>query len=97
MPWVYNLNLTEYRNAKEIKDDWENNIPGNANVVNDYGGVSVFGEKCVIVSERNNPEYEEMEELDYVRDINERKEIQNREDSDFDLPIGLGFGFELKE
>jgi len=101
MAWVYTLQLTRVKEPDTIHTDWENNIPGNAVVKNDHGGVCVTsridGVRAVIVSQRNNPEYEEMETLDYVRSITESKEIPNRGDSEFDPPIELGQGITLLE
>lgn len=93
MPWIYTLQLTEFRVAGKIKHDWENNIPGNAKVEDGYGGVSVHGARCVIVSQRNNPEYEEMESFDYVQSITEHKEIpETAEQAD----LGLGFSVDRR-
>lgn len=76
MPWVYTLTLVGYRDAWEIKQDWEENIPGNANVIDEYGGVTVRSNgSCVIVSQRNSPEYEEMTDFEYVVSITEHKEL----------------------
>lgn len=97
MPWVYTLQLTQYQDAGTIQNDWENNIPGNPSVQNDYGGVTVSGTRCVIVSTRNNPDFAEMENLSYVRRITEDKEIPSRGTSDFDPPVSLGHGLELTE
>jgi hypothetical protein len=97
MPWVYTLTLSEYTDAVTIQTDWEENIPGNATVQNDVGGVTVSGRRAVIVSQRNNPKYKEMDNLSYVDSITEDKEIPKRSDSDFDPPIDLGNGIQLVE
>lgn len=97
MPWVYTLSLTAYTDASTLQTDWEENISGNATVQNDVGGVTVSGRRAVIVSTRNNPDFAEMENLDYVASISEHKEIPPRGTADFDPPIQLGNGFELAE
>lgn len=38
MPWVYTITLAEPVGAGTIQKDWEENIPGNANVQSDHGG-----------------------------------------------------------
>lgn len=97
MPWVYTLTLVSNTDALTIQNDWENNISGNAKVNNSHGGVTVSGRRCVIVSERNNPDFAEMANLEYVSDIFESKEIPSRGTSDFEPPIELGHGIELVE
>lgn len=101
MPWVYTLSLSEDRDAKTVQNDWENNIPGNASVVNDHGGVTVStrinGTVAVIVSQRNNPDFNEMANLRYVESISEHKEIPSRGQSAFEPPIALGHGITLVE
>jgi hypothetical protein len=97
MPWVYTLRLTEFVEADTIGTDWEENIPGNGTVQNDHGGVTVVGRRAVIVSTRNNPDYAEMENLEYIESITESKEIPSRGTSDFAPPISLGHGIQLAE
>jgi hypothetical protein len=97
MPWVYALTLTDYTDPGQIQTDWKENIPGNASVQNDHGGVTVSGTKAVIVSTRNNPDFTAMENLSYVSTISESKEIPSRGTSDFDPPIDLGNGIQLME
>lgn len=97
MPWVYKLKLADYRDAETIQTDWNENIPGNASVLNDLGGVTVVDTRAVIVSERNNPEFEDMATLSYVQAISEQKQIPARSDADFDPPIVLAHGVRLME
>lgn len=97
MPWVYTLYLAEPVSASIVQNDWENNIPGNAKVQNDHGGVTITGSVGVIVSQRNNPDYQEMSTFSYVSSITEEKEIPSRGDSEFEPPIELGHSIELRE
>lgn len=75
MPWIYKLELTEYREADVVQDDWTATVPGDNPVNNANGGVQVLGSSAAIVSDRKNPEYGDMENLDYVRTITEDREI----------------------
>lgn len=95
MPWVYTLTLSVPVDAIRIQNDWHNNIPGTAQVLNEYGGVAIRGKDAIIVSQRNNPDYEAMGDLSYVASIGEYKEIPNSSDAEFEVPIELAPGFEI--
>lgn len=97
MPWVYTLRLTEYTDAGTVQSDWEDNTPGSNSVENGLGGVTVAGQRAVIVSQRHNPEYGNMTDLGYVSSIAESHEIPSRGDAGFDPPIDLGNGIQLTE
>lgn len=88
MPWVYLLELDGYRDAEVIQSDWEATTPGSESVKNDLGGVTASGRRAVIVSERHNPEFFRMQNLDYVFSINEHKEIPPNPSA----PVELGQG-----
>lgn len=89
MPWVYKLDLVEFRDAATIQSEWEARTPGNGSVNNRLGGVTVSGRRAVIVSKRHNPEHENMADLAYVEAVSEHKEIP----ADPDKPVELGHGF----
>lgn len=97
MPWVYTLQLLAFRSASAIQSDWKNQTAGDPVVANDLGGVTVGDRRAVIVSTRNNPGYEDMENLSYVHSITKHKEIPSRSDTSFEPPIDLGNGFQLSE
>lgn len=97
MPWVYKVDLKNAVRPEEVQQDWEKQTTGNAIIDNSHGGVSVLGTRCIIVSQRNNPDFKQMENILYVENITEYKEIPSRGTEAFDPPVELGFGIELAE
>lgn len=96
MPYVYTLELTSYRDAGTIQADWQS-IAGEA-IAHSYGGVTVSGNRAVVVSTPREPNYGDMETtFGYVASVTEHKEIPKRSDSSFDPPLDLGYGFTLAE
>lgn len=99
MPWVYTLELTEFKDAGTVQTDWE--AIASEQIANDYGGVCVshrVGKAiAVVVSAPREANYSDMSNYDYVTSVTEHKEIPKRSGSKFDPPVELGHGITLHE
>lgn len=96
MPWVYTLELSDYRDASKVQSDWQ--AITSEGIANDHGGVTVSGSKAIVVSTPREPNFGDMATSNsYVESISESHEIPSRGSSNWSPPHDLGHGIQLVE
>lgn len=97
MVWVYEVFCRGPVSAARIRDDFDAIAGGNPRIDTDQGGVSTLGRWGIVVTNKRAPKYEEMTQQDYVLDITETRELPDRADPDFSVPVQLRQGITLIE
>lgn len=91
MPWVYRLELSEYREAKSVQSDWES--IASEQIAHDHGGITVAGGEngatAVVVSTPREPNYSDMEGMGYVVSVEEYKDIPANPSGAVELANGI--------
>lgn len=96
MPWVYRIDLSEFRTAEELQTAWKSiSTDGISNTV---GGVCASEGIAVAVSTPREPNFQSLEtDFSYVNDVTEIQEIPGRGDAGFAPPISLAGDIVLTE